>query len=90
MVDELTNEINILLDKVIAINSDFRKRDYTKEGLLNYLRRVNASQEIYRFLEILDRLDVSVQHLKEDLNTIRDIQQRHRGVGNKSKPWGSV
>ncbi len=90
MVDELTNEINILLDKVIAINSDFRKRDYTKEGLLNYLRRVNASQEIYRFLEILDRLDVSVQHLKEDLNTIREIQQRHRGVGNKSKPWGSV
>lgn len=90
MVDELTNEINILLDKVIAINSDFRKRDYTKEDLLEDLRKVNASQELYRFLEILDGLSISVQHLKEDLNTIRDIQQRHRGVGNKSKPWGSV
>lgn len=90
MVDELTNEINILLDKVIAINSDFRKRYYTKEDLLDDLRKGNASQEIYRFLEILDGLSISVQHLKEDLNTIRDIQQRHRGVGNKSKPWGSV
>ena len=90
MVNELTNEINILLDKVIAINSDFRKRYYTKEDLLDDLRKGNASQEIYRFLEILDGLSISVQHLKEDLNTIREIQQRHRGVGNKSKPWGSV
>lgn len=90
MVDELTNEINILLDKVIAINSDFRKRDYTKEDLLEDLRKVNASQELYRFLEILDGLDISVQHLKEDLNAIRDIQQRHRVVGKNPKLWSCV
>lgn len=79
MIERLASEMDILLNKSLDIHLDFRKKDYTVDDLLRFLWKLNYSQDLHRLLKILDRLEPSIQNLKKDLSSIRDIQQRYRG-----------
>ncbi|MBL3717185.1 hypothetical protein GHK52_10310 [Lactococcus garvieae] len=79
MINKLTSEISLLLDKAVDIKLDFRKREYTLDELLVFLQKSNRSKDLRHLLIAMDSLESTLDLLNNSLNTIADIQQKFRG-----------
>ncbi|MGI1837620.1 hypothetical protein ACRPK2_09830 [Lactococcus garvieae] len=79
MINKLASEIDILLNKAIDINVDFKKRNYTFDELLVFLQKNNRSQDLHNLLRVINDIECSLYLLKNDLNDIADIQKKFRG-----------
>lgn len=79
MINKLASEIDILLNKAVDINVDFKKRNYTFDELLVFLQKNNRSQDLHNLLGAINDIECSLYLLKNNLNDIADIQKKFRG-----------